>query len=620
MGRIAQNLTKTFLREVRKTKRAAKGFTDGLPFDLPTMEELAKELHDPQHVLYVAAQQFSSAFAESVSGLPEFAEYAAIVGKAEDDYLPNGPPISPLTRSYFSTWAFFDVRFGADHESVGSCLVDLLKAMNGPDLMVVTLEKLSASRMGVYEHVGLDGPHVRLRELLSGDEFVCHSTSGYQGQTGELWYMRLCPPVAESFDYHIVLTTPYVLIGSSREDWTAFLNRSLLDAADKPQGLQDLLKYGSARVNWCEFVFQAYHHHQYDAIFLTGLPDVAGSLPHSPLREALDEPSHSGPQSSSDDERASSGNVDKRLRFKLTEAQRKVMAELCPDLSSRLKLDEKNQRSVELTRRELDRVLELARAALSEAQSFRRLTLHKVVQALADATPQQSPEQRTPRRSSEQSVFEPVAGRAASARSSRNPRSSTATRQVYQFRVELSGTQPPIWRRIQVEDCTLEALHLAIQGAMGWDDSHLYEFDVRGVCYTSRPPVNHPLGWVGDDDLDSEDAGSVRITELMPSNHRLQLRYVYDFGDSWEHVVKFEQILNATPGTRYPLCIDGARACPPEDCGGLYGYFDFVAAITDPRHEQHEEMLDWHGPYNPEAFDVSTATKTMRKFGRLGMS
>ncbi len=618
MGRIAQNLTKTFLREVRKTKRAAKGFTDGLPFDLPTVEELAKELHDPQHVLYVAAQQFASAFAESVSGLPEFAEYAAIVGKAEDEYLPDGPPMSPLTRSFFTTWAFFDVRFGADHESVGSCLVDLLRAMNGPEVMIGTLEKLSTSRMGVYEHAGMAGPHVRLRELLSGDEFACHSTSGYHGRTGELWYVRLCPPVTESFGYHIVLTTPYVLIGSSQEDWTAFLNRSLLDAADKRRGLPDLLKYGTDGVNWCEFVFQAYHHHQYDAIFLTGLPDVAGSLPHSPLREALDDAPHSGPPPLSADDRAASGNVEERQRCQLSEAQRKVIAELCPDLSPRLRLAEKNQRRVELTRRELDRVLERVRAALLEAQNYRKLTLHNVVQVLANATPQQSPEQRTPRRLSGQWVFEPAADRAASARSSRQPRSSTVTRQAYQLRVELSGTEPPIWRRIQVEDCTLEALHFAIQGAMGWDDSHLYEFEVRGVRYTSRPPVDDPLGW--DDDLDSKDAGSVRISELIPSNRRWQLRYVYDFGDSWEHVVKLEQILSTTPGTRYPMCVDGARACPPEDCGGLNGYSDFVAAITDPRHEQHEEMLDWHGPYNPEAFDVSTATKTMRKFGRRRMS
>jgi hypothetical protein len=232
-----------------------------------------------------------------------------------------------------------------------------------------------------------------LRELLNDDELVCHSTTGYQGRTGDLWYVRLCPPVAESFDYHIVLTTPYVLIGSSREDWTGFLNRSLLDAADKPRGLRDLLKYGSDRVNWCEFVFQAFHHGEYDAIFLTGLPDMAGSLPHSPQRETLDEPKRLEPPPSSGDDRPSSGNVEELLRCKLTEAQRKISAELCPDLAPRLKLAEKNERSVELTRREVDRVLEPARAALTAAESFRKRTLKMVVKNLADATRSTTTEQ-----------------------------------------------------------------------------------------------------------------------------------------------------------------------------------------------------------------------------------
>lgn len=617
MGRIAQKLAKTFLREAGQMKRAKEGFTDGLPFDLPTLEELAKELGDPQHVLYVAAQQFASAFAETVSAMPEFSEYAAIVGKAEDEYLPDGPPMSPLTRSFFSLWAFFDVRFGTDRESIGRCLVDVLRAMHCPELMIGTLEKLSESRMGIYEHVGFEGPHVRLRELLGGDELVCHSTTGYRGHTGELWFVRLCPPVAESFDHHIVLTTPYVLLGASREDWTAYLHRSLLDTADIPRGRHDLLKYGSDRVDWCEFVFQAYHHGEYDAIFLTGLPDVAGSLSHSNQRESHDAPLIAGPtplapQSSSADNRPASANVEERLRCKFSEPQRKVIAELCPELAPRLRLAEPNQRSVELTRREFDRVLVLATAALPEAAYFRRQSIYKVVRILTHATQQPSPESPPSRRSAGEWVFEPASDQAASARSSHKPKRSKTLPLVYQFRVELRGTKPPIWRRIQVEDCSLEALHLAIQGAMGWQLSHLYEFEFRGQRYTFVPPVDD--GWDNDDE--SEDADSVRISELLPANQRLQLRYLYDFGDSWEHVVKLEKVLSTAPGTRYPQCLAGARACPPEDCGGIYGYFDFVEAISDPKHERHDELLDWHGPYNPEAFDPSAATKSMRRFGR----
>ena len=109
---------------------------------------------------------------------------------------------------------------------------------------------------------------------------------------------------------------------------------------------------------------------------------------------------------------------------------------------------------------------------------------------------------------------------------------------------------------------------------------------------------------------------AVRISELLPTNHRLQLRYFYDFGDSREHVVNWSKILSTTLGTRYPLCMAGTRACPPEDCAGIYGYFDFVEAVSDPKHERHDELPDWHGPYNPEAFDPSTATKSMRRFGR----
>ena len=612
MGRIAQNLAKTFLREAAEIKRASKGFTDGLPIELPTLEQLEQDLGDPQHVLYVAAQQLSSAFAESVSMLPEFAEYAAIVGKAEDEYVPDGPPMSPLTRSFFTLWAFFDVRFGADRESIGSCLVDVLRAMHGPELMVGTLEKLSASRMGIYEHVGFKGPHVRLRELPSGDELVCHSTTGYRGRTGELWYVRLCPPVAESFDYHIVLTTPYVLLGASREDWTAFLNRSLLDAADKPRGRHDLLKYGSDRVNWCEFVFQAYHHGEYDAIYLTGLPDVADSLPHSPQRDARDQPSRSGTPMPSADDTTSSGNVDDLRRVKLSDAQRKVIAELCPDLAPRLKLDEPNQRTIELKLPELHRVLGLAEAAMPTATYFRSQSLYKVVRLLTHAAHQPAPESRLSQRPARRKVVKPATRYRAPARASGKPRPTTATRQVFQFRIELRGAQPPIWRRIQVEDCSLESLHLAIQGAMGWQLSHLYEFEVRGQRYTFVPPVDD--GWDTDDE--SEDATSVRISELLPANQRLQLRYLYDFGDSWEHVVKLEQVLSTTPGTKYPLCLAGARACPPEDCGGIHGYFNFVEALADPKHDRHEELLDWHGPYNPESFDPSTATKTMRRFGR----
>lgn len=106
VGQIADSLTKAFRQDVRKSRRVAKDFSNGLPFDLPSLEELAEDLQDPQHVLYVAAQNFASVFAESVSSWPEFSEYCDIAEEAQDQYMPSGPPKSPLTVSYFTLWAF----------------------------------------------------------------------------------------------------------------------------------------------------------------------------------------------------------------------------------------------------------------------------------------------------------------------------------------------------------------------------------------------------------------------------------------------------------------------------------------------------------------------------------
>jgi hypothetical protein len=135
--------------------------------------------------------------------------------------------------------------------------------------------------MGLYEQGGTEGGRCRLRELVTDDEFTCHVASGYRGKPGALWYVRLCPPLLDLVDYHVAFTTPYVLIGATKTDWTAYLKKSLLGSADTRTAFHEFLKFGREPNAWNEFVFQAYHHHQAAAIFLTGLPDVKGSLPHA---------------------------------------------------------------------------------------------------------------------------------------------------------------------------------------------------------------------------------------------------------------------------------------------------------------------------------------------------
>ena len=145
------------------------------------------------------------------------------------------------------------------------------------------LRKLGESRMGVCEHTGMDGSHVRLRELVTETEFTCHCAAGYRGRKGELWYVRLLPPLLPAqAGYHVGFTTPYVLTEASKDDWTQYLKRAMPQSGvGEAEALHRLLKYGREPNCWNEFVFQAYHHHQSDAIFLAGIPDLKATLPHA---------------------------------------------------------------------------------------------------------------------------------------------------------------------------------------------------------------------------------------------------------------------------------------------------------------------------------------------------
>jgi hypothetical protein len=272
-----RKLADEFRREATPIQAALDALQHGGRPWTPHGEEL-----DPLHAVYIAVQNVTSVFAERVSGFPEFKPYYQLAAKAEEEYMPGGPPMSPLTSSYFTTWAFFDLRFGPDGETIGTCLLDVSEPLGMTPDVTEAIRLMSETRMGIYEHAGAEGTRCRLRELITDDEFNCYVPAGYLGLRGELWYVRLCPPIRPA-DYHVALTTPYVLTGFGKADWTAYLSKSLigLTASEKRRRLHGLLKYGREPNQWNEFVLLAYHHHRPDAIFLTGLPDVRGSLPHA---------------------------------------------------------------------------------------------------------------------------------------------------------------------------------------------------------------------------------------------------------------------------------------------------------------------------------------------------
>ena len=177
---------------------------------------------------------------------------------------------------------------------------------------------------------------------------------------------------------------------------------------------------------------------------------------------------------------------------------------------------------------------------------------------------------------------------------------------VYQLKITLNDVSPPVWRRVQVADCSLAELHDIIQACMGWGNCHLYAFEVDCVGYTD-PKMGS--------DLDYCDSHSRKLSQIASQGSK-RFTYQYDFGDHWEHAVEIEKTLPAERKFKYPRCIDGKRACPPEDCGGAYGYEEFLEAIQNRNDEQHDEMLEWvGGKFAPEAFDIRRVNRTLQRIG-----
>lgn len=184
----------------------------------------------------------------------------------------------------------------------------------------------------------------------------------------------------------------------------------------------------------------------------------------------------------------------------------------------------------------------------------------------------------------------------------------TTMSSVYQLKVTLRGTKPPVWRRIQVPGQTkLPELHLMIQAAMGWYNCHLHSFTIDGVNYTMPNPE-----W--DDDLDSEDETRGRVDRVV-ARVGVRFSYLYDFGDGWEHQVVVEKILAPAPDVDYPCCLAGKRRCPPEDVGGVSGYEYFLEAIRDPEHKEHAQYVEWiSGEFDPEEFDLDTVNGVLADY------
>jgi len=176
---------------------------------------------------------------------------------------------------------------------------------------------------------------------------------------------------------------------------------------------------------------------------------------------------------------------------------------------------------------------------------------------------------------------------------------------LYQLKITLLGTKPPIWRRVIVEPETrLKDLHKIIQCVMGWANCHLHQFRCNDECYAASSQ---------DQIADSTDYSKIRLQALIKSEAD-RLIYDYDFGDGWEHTIVLEKKVPRETIPAIPLCTAGKRNCPPEDCGGIPGFYNLLEILSDPRHDEYDDMIDWlDEDYNPEEFDIDSVNLMLQQ-------
>jgi hypothetical protein len=567
-----------------------------MPFGFPNPEEMIEDGADPQFVLYSTMQMQLLAAAAMLEESGVVDEYHTAIESGLETYMPGYPPMSPVTDSLFYSWALCDLEFGEDGDNIGLIAVEMISQMGMPDELVELSRKLLSSRMGIYETIDAAGEQLVVRELVTGRELLVNTPTGYFGAEGMLRFVRLGPPALPDAEYYTELTTPYLLTGRSAADWTRYL-RSVMPASvvtnDGTESTQvedrlaAVFKDDCGAMPWIEFIFQSYCGHEEDAIFLTGIPDDPASLPHGEDTVATNSTMNIGSDLVRQAQAlgitiippGSIGGDD--VEVALTDAQRQAAAELMPRLLDVFKPQTKGKKRIQLPADDWEDLSDLASARLT-LESGRGLTrLRNLYSAIDSAL--------------------------STADTSQQPAAGTVTETIYRMRVDLCHTDPPIWRRIEVPDCSLAELHGVIQAAMGWTDSHLHEFTINKETYSIPNPY-------GDDDA----VGSIDSTEVWLSDvirgKGASFKYMYDFGDSWDHSIKVEAVKQADPQVVYPYCVKGEMNCPPEDCGGVWGYEQLVEVLSDPEDPEYEERIEWCGEFDPEAFDTVSCTRDMQSW------
>lgn len=181
---------------------------------------------------------------------------------------------------------------------------------------------------------------------------------------------------------------------------------------------------------------------------------------------------------------------------------------------------------------------------------------------------------------------------------------------TYQLKITLSRVKPPVWRRIKINgQATFGDLHEVIQRVMGWENAHMFEFENPEYTISPASEEDDILGFGGTEGIDMEE---ITVEEVL-KRKGAKIKYTYDFGDNWEHQILVEEIEKDNGVLLHgAICLNGKRNCPPEDCGGPWGYMEMIEAIQDPKHPEYEEFMEWLGDdFDPEYFDLDETNQLL---------
>lgn len=254
--------------------------------------EVVKEIRTPHGLpptleVYTRVHNAVMAILEAVQEDPALRKFVTRIQRNEDEYMPSGPPMSPLTGAYFWSWMLWDLGTGSPQETLGSVFLALGDALGLEPAFQTVLRRLADSRLGIFVHEGFDGKHLLLRERTTALVHRCDCGSGYRGKPGQVLLARVLPPVIDETDACAIWGTPYVVIAPDVAGWDAFIQRTVakMGVKESVPGYKRLMKRGLGPRYWAEYVLEGYVNHEPSHIFLCGLPDVPESRPHSSANE-----------------------------------------------------------------------------------------------------------------------------------------------------------------------------------------------------------------------------------------------------------------------------------------------------------------------------------------------